>query len=255
MKNDAKLNSPKSQRAFFRISLRLLLVIIAIICVWLGMKVKRVADQRQAISIMSSLEGSFSFDYQYDSKNSRLDHDAWPGPKWMRRWLGEEWFREIYVAVLYNLNNEQLTTLTGLMPELASLELFSQAINDNGLAGIGRCQNLVRLHIEHASFGDEGLRHIGQCQSLQMLSIRGTQVTDQGLRHLSELRELQRLDLSDCDRLTSECAIVIANHLPDLESLRLPAACDGAATELRLLEKLRSLSIGGTKVPLPEQLR
>ncbi len=70
-------NVTKPRRRFFRYSLRTLMIVVAVFCVWLGFTAKRARDQRLAVEAIRAVHGGISFQHQ-------LDRTDPPGPEWLR---------------------------------------------------------------------------------------------------------------------------------------------------------------------------
>lgn len=71
------------------------------------------------------------------------------------------------------------------------------------------------------NIGDKGFKFICEIKSLRQLSLHSAKISDQGLSGLSVLESLEHLDLSYCDRITSEGLKHIAALSPKLQYLDL----------------------------------
>ena len=60
-------DAPKSHRRWLRFSLRTLLVVFTLICIWLGVETSRVLRQKRAAATVQSLGGTVFLGYRFDS--------------------------------------------------------------------------------------------------------------------------------------------------------------------------------------------
>ena len=95
-------------RRWFRFSLRMLMVVITVLCVWLGFKVNAARRQREAVDAILKAGGSIGYDYQTDLVPghpdwfSVEDHKL-PRPAWLATLLGNDYLSDIWVVSFYNL--------------------------------------------------------------------------------------------------------------------------------------------------------
>lgn len=103
------------RRRWLQFSLRTAFVLLTIGCIWLGILAERARQQREAVEAIEALGGSVTYDFQivgvpYDGNPDpphtvnrifRPDADP-PGPIWLRRLIGDEFFQEV-VAVTFML--------------------------------------------------------------------------------------------------------------------------------------------------------
>jgi len=94
-------NPSKPRRRWFQFSLRTLLVLLTVLCVWLGVTVNRARKQREAVAAIEALGGYVRYEYQYGSGQEP------PGPKWLRELIGEEYFVSVVYVVLHNYGSPQ----------------------------------------------------------------------------------------------------------------------------------------------------
>lgn len=77
-------------RKLLQFSLRTALVLLTISCVWLGWKVERAREQREAVNAIEMLGGVVQCDWQQIKPSPEQP----PGPAWLRRMIGDEFFQE-----------------------------------------------------------------------------------------------------------------------------------------------------------------
>jgi len=150
-------NKPQKRRWSWRqYSISTLLVFVTIVSVGLGLVRNRAERQRRAVAAIRESGGWVRYEFEpTDGTPAEL-----PGPDWLCRLLGVDYFAEVTIAALPNdATDETAAHLSGLT-SLQTLELGSTQLSDAGLA------------------------HLSRLTSLQRLSLGGTQVTDAGCRRL-----------------------------------------------------------------------
>src|SRR5262245_8259132 len=95
-------------KRWLRFSLRTMLVLITALCIWLGFQVNAARRQREAVTAILNAGGIVAYDYQVVSRRQRTslapgisswqDYSfdsgrATPGPKWLRQYIGDDYFR------------------------------------------------------------------------------------------------------------------------------------------------------------------
>ena len=167
----------KPKRRWCRFSLRALLILITVLCLWLGPKVHHARQQRAAVEAIASLGGRVYYDHQVTqppAQGFRSPHKvAAPSAGWLRSTLGDDFLSTVVFVELKgipNLTNDDLRVLEKL-PRIKTLFLCA----GDGVSG-------------------EGLVHLRGLSDLEDLSL-GIQVTDDDLAHLTELKSLRWLFL------------------------------------------------------------
>src|SRR5689334_19583107 len=100
---------------WLRFSLRTLLLLIAVLCVWLGIQVNAARRQREAVTAILKAGGTVYYDYQFVPLPRPLGSPrGWgsdkqfdksqspPGPAWLRQWVGDEYFRTVVLVNFYD---------------------------------------------------------------------------------------------------------------------------------------------------------
>ncbi len=90
---------------------------------------------------------------------------------------------------------DQGMALIGRMEELESLILSNTNITDDGVRHLRGLAKLRSLDLDHSRVGDRGLAYLEDCRNIQHLSLSETAVTDAGLVHLNGLSKLRFLNL------------------------------------------------------------
>ena len=131
-----------------------------------------------------------------------------PGPKWLRKRIGDEYFVSVAEAFFDKPSHRVLddASFAELIARLRSQALpmprgiaFSDLpITDVVMKELGRFSDITSLHIVNCSgVTDAGLKHINTLKRLRRLDLKGSSITDRGLLHLSNMTELKELRLSD----------------------------------------------------------
>ncbi len=185
------------RRRFFRYSLRTLLLVVTVFCIWMGITVKRARDQERAVATIEDVGGSVLYDYQIASPSPFPPGPSPPGPKWLRDLIGIHYFDSV-----------------------AAVLLVGPGVNDECFAAIKRFTDLEILSLFQTKVTDVGLEHLKGLTNLQRLYLNNTRVTDAGLEHLKGLTDLQRLDLMNTN-VTDEGIKKLQQALPNCEIIHL----------------------------------
>ncbi len=89
---------PKRRR--FQYRLRSLLILMTVICIWLGIIVKRARDQQEAVEFIKENGATVTYDYQFDGTGNGNPNAMPPGPAWLRRIIGDDFFVNVIVVEL-----------------------------------------------------------------------------------------------------------------------------------------------------------
>ncbi|MGA2621460.1 MAG: hypothetical protein ABSF26_27875 [Thermoguttaceae bacterium] len=138
-----------------------------------------------------------------------------PGPLWLRRLLGDDFFTSVVEADLrsdadfdYLKQFDRLTrlrcgpgvTVAGLtrlreLPRLRNLDLRGNRAVGAGLEQITALTEGNGLDLRYTNIGDAELERLKSMPRLSYLGLAGTKITDAGLRHLEGLTHLEELCL------------------------------------------------------------
>ena len=179
---------PKRKWRWFQFSLRTLTIFTMVCAVavgWLGKRVERKRKEREAVEAITKLGGNVEYDYQ-TAKGATP-----PGPKYLRDWLGENFFTEVTTVQIHaddagldwlvpikevTLKDSHFTE-TGLthlksLPDLRSLSLSGNRITDKELARLNGLAKLKSLSLAGADIGDAGLAKIKSLSGMALPVVR-----------------------------------------------------------------------------------
>lgn len=271
----AEINTapPTQPRRALRYSLRALLTVVSLLCIWLAVIAGRAHRQERAMDTVERLGGYVQFDYggvgefpaaggkgsiEIDNFTIRENKGELPGviwPRWLRRLLGEEYFRTVtMVNVGRRKPSDGDLKLLDALPDLTGVFLFQNStIGDEGLAHVAQLKNLVQLDFCGTSVTDQGMASIAGLTNLKelwMFEVPG--VTDAGMKYVSGLHELKLLDVRRTPQLTDAMLPYLAG-LTKLEDLELGGTgiTDDGMRYLSGLVNLRQLSLQETNIQGP----
>jgi len=244
-----RVAKPVRWRGLFRLSLRSLFVILTLAAIWLAVVFQRCREQRSAVARVLDLGGSVRYEHERDQRGRPIRDAALPGPPWLRRWLGPEFFQEVVDVQLDGkaVSDEDLRPI-GKLRKLEGLHLNETKVGDAGLLAIRNCRRLRSLGLWESKVTDDGMRHLQGLRHLNSLVLTGTSVSDSGLVHVRALPRLQILSLGRT-RVTSQ-GVAELHHHPTLTHLFLneTGIDDRAAAALASRPKLLMLDVTDTGI-------
>ena len=186
----------------FQFGLRSLLVmvlVIAVACSWLTVKVQQTTKQREAVEAIEKAGGFAAYDYEVDDYGLFAPPAEPPLPAWLLDLLGKDLFFEVSLVLTEpssspDFSDEDLMHLAELTT-LEFLHLSGTQVTDSGLVHLKRLTNLQVLRLGETQVTDAGLVHLKGLTNLEGLDLSFTQVTDAGLEHVEALTNLEYLFL------------------------------------------------------------
>jgi hypothetical protein len=165
--------------------LAILVVVGALLTV--ALPVARVYRQRQAVARVEELGGLVAYDYQY--RDGSLDMTAKPaGPKFLRKWLGDDAVAAVAYIFFGGLKASALTDadleVLPRFPQLTALSTVAGDVGDRGLKYVGQLPNLESLTLAGGNFSDAGLENLKGLTHLREIILHGSGVTDARRRHI-----------------------------------------------------------------------
>jgi hypothetical protein len=175
-------NSPKVKLRWYQFSLRTLFVfttLCAVACSWLAVKMQQARKQREAVEAIQKLGGEVKYDYQ----ETTILNPQPPGPAWLRKLFGDDFFATVTSVRLSSDAN--LGDLKGLT-DVRALFLSNIWVTDAGLENLTGMTQLITLFLDDTQVTDAGLEHLKGLTQLQMLYVGNTQVTEAGVTKLRQ---------------------------------------------------------------------
>ncbi len=207
-------------------SLLLMVVAVAVPCSWLGVEMKAAREQEKAVDELTTLHEFVQYDWQLIADGTLPPNAQPPGPEWLRKLLGSDFFTSVVLVVCnYEKTDAGLAHLAGLT-QLYDLNLDKTQITDAGLVHLVGLTHLQGLCLGNTQITDAGLLHLAGLTQLQRLILDNTRITDAGLVHLARLTQLQELLLDNTQITDAGLA-----HIAGLTRLQLLGLNDTQVTD------------------------
>ena len=232
------------RRRWLQISLRSMLAITTLICVWLAVQVNNARRQRDAVTAIEAVGGNVVYDYQLNAKGSWINGAEVPGPEWLRRILGPHYFCHVVHVPFKGFERPQEVTddLIEQIGGLAGLQFLSLRacvnVTDNGIGHLKSLHSLKLLDLERTQVTERGLRSLKSLTKLEALGLDNTKLTDAGLSELRAWPNLKRLFFKECPEVTD----VGLGHIKNLNSLETLSFSKCSKVTNAGLEQLAGLS-------------
>jgi hypothetical protein len=272
----SKPESGRGRRAlrWYQYRLRTLFLLMLAASIAMGAVAKRIQTagrQRDAVAAIWRSYGWVQYD---DVVNADLHCNICvqprppPGPKWLRKLLGDDFFRTVVAAGVYSDDGfehlkklGQLRTLTcsyevteaGLahlkeLRQLRDLDLMGNGVAGAAFERIAALTELEGLGLNATHVGDAHLERLKAMTRLRTLGLVETKVTDAGLRHLEGLRYLEELYLHKTQ--IGDAGVAHLKGLTQLKRLGLSETriTDASAEYLTGLRNLVELELQGTSL-------
>ncbi len=256
--------SSMPRRRRFRISLRMLLVLVTVACVVLGIEKARLLRQQRAVARVRAMKGDVFFGYRFDSVGRPKEFSNRVVPNWLTNLIGEECFLTVVTVNFDNdwgdrpsdpaaahasdVTDESLELLDDV-PSVTELPLAgNNQLTDAFLVHVRRLKYLRVLTLDQTSVAGPGLAHIGSLANLEGLTLNNTPLTDEGLAHLRNLPKLESLQLSGT--LISDDGVLKLASLNSLRGLQLnhTKITDRSLIPLKKMHWLTRLSLSDTYI-------
>ena len=148
----------------FQFSIRSLLILTVAVAIpfnWMAVEMKAAREQAETVDMVLKLGGFIDYTWQFDANGTRTYKAQPPGPEWLRKLLGTDFFSSVI-----------------------RVGFFSDEV----------MADMRMLHVS-TQLTDAGLARIAGLTQLQGLSLNSTQITDAGLAQIAGLPQLQALYL------------------------------------------------------------
>ena len=267
----------RPRRRWLRLSVRGLMLLVLAVGGGIGWKANRASYQRRAVAAIKEGGGMVTYDFQKyrNPALSKQKGEEPAGPRWLRRWLGDEYFQEVVhvnfyqrpptpellgvVAGLDGVNELFLYKMTGSagldhLPEMGRLKTLlieGSGIDDAAMAEVSRVAALEQLTINKARLTDAGLARLlalPRLGSIGMTDVLGP--TDAGVARLAALPGLRSLGLHNIPGVGDLVLAAIRENHRDMEALVFDRGrvSDAGLANIAGMKDLRALNLQGTQV-------
>jgi Leucine-rich repeat (LRR) protein len=151
-----------------RLTLRLLLLVVAAVAAMLGWQLKRQRDIRRAIDAIEAKGGMlFHADELLNNNLGAADQ-----PSWFRQLTGEDRFVTVTAVAMNNeaFTDEDVDILRSL-PSVTQLTVSGSRITDAAMSAIARLPNLTVLDVTQTKVTAAGLEQLKACKKLGQLHL------------------------------------------------------------------------------------
>lgn len=184
-----------------RLTVRTLLLMVTGFGMLLGYKVNQVRTQRAVVDKVRAIGGYVIYDY-------RVDRVKPPGPAWLRRFVGDDFFAHV-VTVAFVSNDDVRTSSSNAdailgeiasLPKLTSLAIKPCRVTTAGMGALAdRASVISALYVTDAKIDEHFLGQIARIKSLRILGLYSCTI-DQGARDcLSSMSQLHQLAIVNSD--------------------------------------------------------
>lgn len=239
-------------RRYARISLRVVLLAMIAVSIPLGIWADRAHRRERAIAAL--LKGGSGIVYAHEVKKPfRPDWRHFyllpfyreaptPGPKWLRRIIGDHYFTEVACVGLGSHTGDDALDRLQAFPRLLCLDARSSQITDAGLLKIAKLTNLDELDLRHTAVTDGGLAALRTLVKLRLLDLSDTQISNRAIKILKPnvlMREglvyLEALDLERTN-VSDEVVDMLAQGFYELRSVSFAGTSVSEEARERLRE-------------------
>lgn len=177
-----------------RFSLRGLLIAVTLLAVVVGLRIRQIQQQEQALAEIVSLGGEAHFGYTYPDATFISDGDS-PRPRWLYLIYGSGKLRAVH---------------------------FGRTTTDDDLKDLpqhlAQLPNFTLLSFDQSNIGDATLARLKGFKNFSHLNLDGTNVTDQGLAHALDLQRLKSISIVFTDGISADGLSTLMKH-PSLQNV------------------------------------
>jgi hypothetical protein len=174
--------TPRTERRWFKFSLKTLLVVMTVIAVCLVLYLKQFRARREAIATIERLGGEVAVAPSYAG--------LYLGPEWIRKLISDEkyFWEPVGVRINSPISDDELEQVMRRVinfERIYDLSLFGTSGTDNALALVRPLgDNLLCLRFYDTDISDAAIVHLKQLPMLKSLVLNGTSITPAGIAEL-----------------------------------------------------------------------
>jgi hypothetical protein len=246
MRSQPKMTDDKPRRRWYQYSLRTLLLLMLLVSVGMSLvatRMRAARRQRDAVAAIKKSGGWVTYSHD-DDTSFPLPGRPPPGPLWLRRLLGDDFFTTVEGA--YVESDADFECLERL-DQLKRLRCGPE-VTEAGLAHLKDLRHLRDLDLMGHRVAGAKFEHITALTELEDLNLSGTDIGDAELERLKTMSQLHFLGLVDTK--ISDAGLRHLEGLDRLEELLLNKTQigDTGVEHLKGLTRLKRLGLGETRI-------
>lgn len=181
----------KRWRPRLRFSLRALMIAMTLVCVFLGYRVQRAREQRLAVAAIQLAGGRVRYDWQQKTlppTAGTRQRPVVPGPKWLRAWMGDEYFQDVVAARWPADSTPDSANLAHLakFPRLRELSICTSSYDHPDLGTLPVMPQLEKLVLAGWNITDGTLDQIGRQPALKLLRLYQEKSSPESIRSFAQ---------------------------------------------------------------------
>lgn len=244
-----------SSKRRLQFSIKSLLLLVGCLCLWLGITANAARTQREVVEAIMKVRGDVEYDWQRTKDGKPRGRKHPPGPAWLRRWLGDEYFQSVTTVDFSAawIRDEDLPPIERL-GSIRHLWFDETRVTDAVMPRIGRLHRLESLGLTRTALTDKGVHELARLRNLKFLSIAKTEVSDAGMREVARLKNLEILFAGTWGRpaneSVSDTGVACLSELPRLSILGLEGygITDRSIETLKKMKSLQTVNFSSTAV-------
>lgn len=182
-------------RGLTRFRLRTLLLAITLICVALGVHVRRKRFDHFVAEQIRPFGGHIFYDYQVDAAENPRPSAPSPVPRWLAKFVGDDFFsRPAWLSLGSDEADDATFELIGQSTSLRVVMLDCRCVTATGIAHLAALSKLRFLDLSRTPVDDDTVTIVVGMKYLRLLRLGYTRITDRAvgeLRHCTNLRYLE----------------------------------------------------------------
>ena len=178
-----------------RISLRVLVMGVGLLCLILGIKANRASKQRNAVAAILASGGRVSYEHVAFVGNREFEKRGKTVPKlaaFLDDYLPHDWVYDVKGVALFGEGcNDDVLSHVGELSSLESLGLWASAETPSRHGFGGRADSKA----PRSGVSDEGLKSLASLRNLDSISFLGNSLTDEAVPVLMSFPALKRVQI------------------------------------------------------------